>query len=156
MAEARIRAAFAEDVEDVVALSAALFAEDAGTRDPFTDVGWPGEEGREHFLRLVRREEAVCLLAVVDGTAVGYLAGYVRAPTSLRPVSVAELESMYVGGEHRDGGVGGRLVDAFRAWAGGRGAGRMSVTAYAANEGALRFYRRVGFEPRNVSLELGL
>lgn len=156
MAEARIRTARAEDVEDIVALNAALFREDAGTRDPFTHVGWPGEEGRGHFLRLVRREEAVCLLAVDGDVTVGYLAGYVREPTSLRPVSVAELESMYVSGEHRSGGVGGRLVDAFRAWAGGWGAGRMSVTAYAANEGTLRFYRRVGFEPRNVSLELGL
>ena len=156
MTEARLRTARTEDVEDIGALSAALFEEDAGTRDPFTNVGWPGEEGREHFLRLVRRDGAVCLLAVVEEATVGYLAGYVREPSSLRPVSIAELESMYVLEDYRGQGLGERLVDRFCAWALERGSRRVSVTAYSANEGALRFYERVGFEPKSVSFELAL
>ena len=156
MAEAHIRVARAEDVEGIVALNASLFEEDAGARDPFTYVGWPGEEGYDHFLRLVSRDEAVCLLAVARDVTIGYLAGYVRAPSSLRPVSVAELESMYVSENHRGRGVGARLVESFGAWARRRGARRVSVTAYAANEGAIRFYKRAGFRPKNVSLETAL
>lgn len=33
---------------------------------------------------------------------------------------------------------------------------RASVTAYAANGGAVRFYEREGFSPRNLSLERDL
>ncbi len=98
----------------------------------------------------------MCLLAAVEGEAVGYLAGYVRGTTSLRPICVAELESMYVSKGRRNSGLGGRLVERFRVWARGRGARRMSVTAYATNERAIRFYRRAGFRPKNVSLEAGL
>lgn len=145
-----------KDVDGIVALSAALFAEDAGSRDPFTDVRWPEAEGHDHFRGFLDREDAVCLLAVIEGGIVGYLAGHVGAPISLRPVRVAELESMYVSKDHRSGGLGTELVGTFREWARGRGAERMSVTAYAANERAIQLYKRLGFEPKNLSLETTL
>ena len=97
----------------------------------------------------------MCLLAEVEEGIVGYLAGYVRAGSSLRPVPVAELESMYVAEEHRGGRVGERLVASFRSWARERGAWRTSVTAHAANERAIRFYKRAGFRAKNVTLEVG-
>ena len=98
----------------------------------------------------------MCLLALSGGAKVAYLAGHVRGATPLRPVRVAELQSMYVEAAERSRGVGARLVEGFVAWAGDRGTERVSVTAYAANEGALRFYRRVGFAEKSVSLERGL
>ena len=63
---------------------------------------------------------------------------------------------MYVAEAHRGGGLGRDLVGRFRAWARNRGAGQISVTAYAANGRAIRFYERVGFAPKNITLEGGL
>ncbi len=119
------------DVEGLVRLSARLFVEDAGGRDPDTDTSWPARRGREHFLGLLSREDAVCLLALSDGTKVGYLAGYVREKTAVRPVTVAGLQSMYVEEGERGSGVGARLVGKFFAWAGGLGVERVFVTAHA-------------------------
>ena len=65
------------DVGALVRLSLALFVEDAGTRDPFTDMGWRLAQGRDHFLSLISRNDALCLLARSRRTSVGYLAGYV-------------------------------------------------------------------------------
>ena len=144
------------DVEGLVRLSARLFVEDAGGRDPDTDTSWPARRGREHFLGLLSREDAVCLLALSDGTKVGYLAGYVREKTAIRPVTVAGLQSMYVEEGERGSGVGARLVGKFFAWAGGLGVERASVTAHAANGDAIRFYRRLGSSDRGLSLERGL
>lgn len=48
------------------------------------------------------------------------------------------------------------LARGFLAWCQEKGAQRVSVTAYAANVRAVEFYRRLGYEPRNVTLELGL
>ena len=93
------------------------------------------------------------MLAEFAGRTVGYLAARVGEGTTLRPVRVAELESMYIREEYRDMGVDARLVDAFLGWAGLRGAERASVVAYAANKRAIRFYQRSGFRPRSVSLE---
>ena len=135
-------------------MSSALFREDAGQRDPFVrSLGWPEEEGLGYFAGLVGGDEAICLLAVSAGEVVGYLAGRVGERTTLRLVEVAELESMYVLEGYRGQGVGARLVDEFLGWAGSRGAERASVVAYAANERAIRFYRRAGFSPRSVTLE---
>jgi GNAT superfamily N-acetyltransferase len=47
-------------------------------------------------------------------------------------------------------GVGSLLVRHFFAWARDSGAQQASVTAYAANEAALRFYAWHGFSPQSV------
>lgn len=151
--EVWVRRAGADDVADIVELSSALFREDAGQRDPFVNLNWPEEEGWEYFADLVTGDRSLCLLAEFAGEAVGYLAGRVGKRTALRPVKVAELESMYVWEGHRGRGVGARLVDEFLRWAESRGAERVSVVAYAANERAVHFYQRSGFRPKSVSLE---
>ena len=154
--EVWIRQTGTDDVADIVELSSALFREDAGQRDPFMNLDWPAEEGERYFAGLVGGDGSVCLLAGLAEKTVGYLAGRVEERTTLRPVRVAELESMYVREGHRELGVGARLVEGFLEWAGSRGAERASVAAYAANERAIRFYQRSGFRPRSVTLERGL
>ena len=151
-----IRRAGVEDVPTLVALSDGLFQEDAGQRDPFMNLAWPREEGAGYFHQRMRDERCLGLLALVEGQAVGYLLGYMKPASTLRPVSTTELESMYVSPGHRSQGIGQALVDRFLAWARKQGAERVSVTAYAANDRALAFYRRNGFAPKSVTLERGL
>ncbi|NUT43591.1 MAG: GNAT family N-acetyltransferase, partial [Thermoactinospora sp.] len=52
----------------------------------------------------------------------------------------------------RGRGAGTALVEQFTSWARANDAERMYVTAYAANEGALRFYARFGFAPQSIEL----
>lgn len=152
-----IREATEADVATIVALNQLLFIEDGGTRDPFINVNWPQEEGEAYFLNQhLRRERSVGLLAEQDGEAVGYLIGYVKEAYSLRPIKTADLESVYVKKAFRSQQVGQQLVEAFFTWAKERGAQRISVTAYATNERAIAFYQRMGFAPKNVTLEAGV
>lgn len=53
---------------------------------------------------------------------------------------------------HRSLGLGSCLVEAFKQWARGRGAARLQVTAYTANERAVQFYTRHGFTGLSVEL----
>lgn len=154
-AEVRIRTAEPEDVPVIVSLSDALFREDAGSRDPTMNLQWTVQEGRGYFADLLADDAAACWLAehVVGGEAVGYLAGRLGEADSLRTVRVATLESMYVRREFRGRGAGSRLVERFLSWAREQEARRASVTAYAANEGAVRFYEREGFSPKNLTLD---
>jgi ribosomal protein S18 acetylase RimI-like enzyme len=151
-----IRPATRRDLDDVVALAVQLFAEDAGQRDPYTDLDWPRREGHEYFGGLFGGPSTRCLLAEADGVIAGSLVARINRESRVRPVRVAELESMYVRPEYRSAGVGSALVAEFFEWARGRGAQRASVTAYAANDRALAFYARNGFTPKSVQLELGL
>ncbi|MEV4146699.1 GNAT family N-acetyltransferase [Amycolatopsis sp. NPDC049691] len=142
-----------EDVPALVASAAALFAEDAGSRDPRMDLGWPDREGAAYYRGLVRDEKALCLLARADGAAAGHLIGRLLPIGSLCPKAVrAALESMRVAAEHRRRGVGEALVSAFVDWARDRGANELVVQAYAANDGAVAFYRAQGFRPFEVTL----
>jgi GNAT superfamily N-acetyltransferase len=142
-----------EEVPELVASAAALFAEDAGTHDPRMDLGWPAREGAAYYKDLVAAENALCLLARSGGTVAGHLIGRLMPVSSLRPGAVrAVLESMRVAAERRREGVGEALVAAFVAWARERGANELAVQAYAHNDGALAFYRAQGFRPFEVRL----
>ncbi len=143
-----------EDVGALVRLCSALFREDAGRRDPCTNVGWPAAHRRNHFLSLISRSDALCLLTKSGRTPVWYLAGYVGEPTEIRAVRIAELQSMYVQADSRNRGTGSALVDEFLSWAGGRMARRVSVTVHASNDLAVRFYERVGLRPKSITLEM--
>lgn len=152
----KIRPAQRDDLDAIVDLSIGLFVEDAGQRDPYTDLEWPRREGHGYFSRILSDSATTCWLAEVDGAPAGSLVGRINRESSLRPVRVAELESMFVRPEYRSSGVGAALVAEFFDWARERGAERAAVTAFAGNDRALEFYARHGFAPKSISLERNL
>ncbi|GLZ52313.1 GNAT family N-acetyltransferase [Actinomycetospora sp. NBRC 106378] len=150
----RVRDATASDLGPLLQLVAALFAEDAGTRDPATDIDWPRTHGRSYYADLLDDEQALVLLAEHDTAVLGFLVGRLHEPNPLRPgVSPAELESMFVDPSSRSSGMGRDLAEHFEKWAVRRGATCTTVTAYAANTSARRFYRALGYADHKVVLE---
>jgi GNAT superfamily N-acetyltransferase len=154
--EVVVRTAGHADVDGLVSCSRALFAEDAGTRDPSIDVDWPREHGRQRFTAGIDDPDRLLLVADRHGEVVGHLTGAVTEASAMRPVRVATLVSMYVRPAYRRERTGGRLVRAFRVWAKEQGAELAEVTAYASNAEARRFYERNGFAEKSVTLELPL
>ncbi|GAA1518006.1 GNAT family N-acetyltransferase [Kribbella lupini] len=151
MSDVTVRTAVAGDLDGVVASCTALFAEDAGTRDPLRNKNWPATYGGEWASGLIADPESLVLVATTDGV-VGHLIGKFLPASEMWIAPRAELVSMYVRPEARGGGVAGRLIDAFVAWARERGAARLEVSAYAANETAVRVYERHGFRPHSILL----
>lgn len=151
-----IRIARSEDLDTVVGFSYALFQEDAGQRDPFTNLNWAKEEGHDYFRPMLTDPTHLVLVAIVENKPVGFLVGYLKNKYSVRPIDTAELHSMFVDKPYRGQKVGAALVEALLTWAKENGAERLSVSAYASNEGAIRFYKSFGFRPKNLSLEVGL
>ncbi|MBA2760235.1 MAG: GNAT family N-acetyltransferase [Chloroflexia bacterium] len=131
----------------------ALTKEDAGKHAEAFNLDWIAQEGEAAYTRMLGDERHVVTLAEVDGRAVGYLSGAVRDPSTWRTARMAEIFALYVIPEYRSQGIGERLVRSFLRWARDQGAERIVVAAFAANEAALRFYRRVGFAPFEVMLE---
>nr|BFE83453.1 hypothetical protein GCM10020093_060540 [Planobispora longispora] len=91
-----VRRAQARDLDGVVACSAALFAEDAGARDPALNVNWPREYGAAKFAEAVDDPGRLVLVADDGERIIGHLTGSVSGPTPMRPVVVATLGSIYV------------------------------------------------------------
>jgi GNAT superfamily N-acetyltransferase len=80
------------------------------------------------------------------------------ATTDDLPDIVASVDALFAtdAGAHNAAATNLRWATAFLAWAVDKGAQRATVTAYAANDGARRFYARHGFAVRTVTLDLDL
>jgi len=150
-----VRPARTDDIPALVALNEGLSAEDAGTRDPFANPN--GFDRYEYYTELIADgERNVAWAAEIGGAAVGYLVGRLHDANDYRPVSTGVLESFFVHPDRRNAGVGSTLVEAFLQWARDAEAGRVVVTAYAENAGAIRFYRRFGWRPRDVTFDMAI
>ena len=79
------------------------------------------------------------LARAADGAVVGVVQARRRPPADCM------LFSMWVGPEARSSGVGAALVDAVDAWGRSWDAERVVLWVIATNEGAMRFYERIGF-----------
>ena len=156
MTNFEIRIAKPADLDTIVGFSHKLFQEDAGQRDPFMNLNWAPEFGRDYFRPMITDESFLCLLAEIDQKPVGFLVGYLKKPSDVRPVKAAELHSMFVDKGVRSQKIGEALAQQFLDWAKENGSIRASVSAYAANVRAIKFYESLGFVPQNVSLEIGL
>jgi GNAT superfamily N-acetyltransferase len=148
-----IRRAAPTDLSGLATCNAALFAEDGAARDRLRNAEWPRANARPWFEGLLAAPGALVLVAADrDGNVEGYLVGQLYPTSAMWTGARAELISMYVSPVHRGLNVGGRLVEEFFAWSRDQGAERFHVSAYAANESAIRFYRRHGFAPLSVEL----
>ena len=144
------------DIEALVASVADLFVEDAGQHDSLTDIHWPAREGTAYYSGLVSDHACLLLLARADDQVIGHLVGKITAPGATRTAPIAVLESMRVAPDARRTGVGSLLIMHFLGWARECGARQASVTAYAANDTAQRFYERHGFAPQSITSRAAL
>ncbi len=149
-----VRQADTADLDTVVALSAALLREDAGQYDPHVNLQWPDQYGHDYFRSMLTDSDRLVLLAEAEQEAIGLLIAYHKASSEVRPVAAVEIHWMYVSPLHRSSGVGAALAQRLIEWADGTEATMLSVSAFAANERAIAFYRSLGFEPASMSLEV--
>jgi ribosomal protein S18 acetylase RimI-like enzyme len=153
----RISTATTDDLPEIVASVDGLFAIDAGVHNAAaTNLRWAAENGIAYYTSLLADGDNLVLLARDGNEVAGHLVGRLSGPGSVHPIRVADLESIHVYSAHRNHGVGEQLMTAFLGWAAEKGAQRATVTAYAANDGAQRFYARYGFAARSVTLDLDL
>lgn len=150
----QVRRATSDDLEALAASSAGLFAEDAASRDPLRDPNWPLRHAAADYARHLTNPDTLVLVAVQDAAVVGHLLGGFYEASAMWRSPRAYLISMFVQAPWRGAGVGSRFVADFSAWARGKGATQLRVTAYSSNEGAVRFYRRHGFAPLESTFAL--
>ncbi|HQK93066.1 MAG TPA: GNAT family N-acetyltransferase [Armatimonadota bacterium] len=103
---------------------------------------------REWALESMGEPRAAVLVAEVDGEVVGFahaLPG--RAPASMRERAMGVIADVCVAPGHRNRGVGRRLAEAAISHFVEQGMTEVMLSAAVGNEGAVRFWRSLGFDP---------
>ncbi len=158
------RQAVKEDSADIARLF--LISSDGLAEYIWSKIAEPGETVLEAGTRRYAREGVAfsyenCLIAEKDGAIIGMAHSFEEVevpdaePTSdpvLKPYS--ELEdygSLYLSGlavveQHRNAGIGLALMEAVNQRAKNLSLPRISLIVFERNEGALRLYRRLGYQ----------
>jgi len=153
-----VRARRADDFEALVDLDLASARHHASI-DPDSYLV-PDRQAVAAFLeRRLADPDREVLVAEVDGEVVGAVDITLvrpREPGSIvRPIPTADL-GISVAEGWRDRGIGHALMAAAEANARARGAERMILDMSSANEGALRFYRGLGYSEHGSLLRRSL
>ncbi len=111
-------------------------------------------EGRRSQMREVyRRAREGIALARLEGEAAGYVWAEI-ARSSFRTTGF--INEIYVREPGRGLGAGGLLLDHALGWLISRGADRVMAQVHRWNAGAMRFYRRQGFDLHSITLSRDL
>lgn len=148
-----IRKALPTDLSAIQKLSQELFYSDY-PNDSLLNKSWSfSGNGKETFLKRITEPDRFCLLAETSGEIIAYASGSILAVPAWRPVKRLELENLIVTEKYRGQRIGETLTQAVFDLAKSLGIQRVMVAAYATNEGAIKFYKRVGFIPDTLQLE---
>jgi GNAT superfamily N-acetyltransferase len=123
----------------------------AAITDLVGQLGYPSEApavaGR--LERLAADPRSWVLVAVVGGRVVGLASVHVM-PILERDDPTARITAMVVDGAARRSGVGRALLERLEEMARAEGCGRIYLTTQYEREGAVAFYRRMGFEDTSL------
>ncbi len=152
MATEVIRASKEEDWQVIQALNAEVFANSLQW-DPYLNMDDPySTESVESYKKAVTDENTFCMIAELDGKAVGYLVG-TASNYLYRTNKRGEINHMGVSPEYRSHGFGTKLIDEFKKWCKERGITHIAANTYFLDEKARRFYEKNGLKPIDVTLE---
>ncbi len=150
-----IRTATLEDIPVLRTLHVDLHKDNAAY-DTLLDLAWPlDDRGLSYFTKTIEDDASIIYLALADQEIVGYLAGG-HKDISYRKTKMAEIYSMTVNPGYQSKGIGEKLVSAFKEWARTRGYGKVYVNVYYDNERGIKFYKKCGMTPIDMSLEMGI
>jgi ribosomal protein S18 acetylase RimI-like enzyme len=103
---------------------------------------------REWMESALTDAQRAVLVAETEGQSIGFVHAMLKdSPPVVMPRKSGFVTDLVVAAERRRGGTGRRLFRAVEAWCREQGADEVTLTAAVRNEGALAFWRAMGFEP---------
>ncbi len=153
MNDVKIRTATVKDLEDIQKLNHWMCIRENEEFDQTINKDYPVQEaGKTYFRDRITKDCA--LVAIKDGKIIGYLIGAINKAEDYRTFSeIGEAENMVVLEGHRGAGVGKKLMEEFGKWVRSKNVKVIRVVATAQNMGAIKFYKREGFEEKSLTLE---
>ena len=150
-----IRRATIEDLAVIQNFNNELFKLEKSNYDPTLIEDWPlSNDGRSYFEDLILNNYVI--VALIDATPVGYLAGTINEKGSYEEVQYGEINNMLVDDNYRGYGIGKKLIDYFKDYCKENNIYNLKVVASAKNINAINFYKKQGFDNFDVTLTMNI
>ncbi len=149
----RVRRAKVEDLPALVSLWREFVAYHANLDADAADFFRLAPGANAAWRRIVRdyfgKRKKLCLVAEVDGEAVGFLMAIVRERgATFAERVIGDISHAYVQESRRGKGVGRALTAGALAWFKARGVPLLSLGVGAVNTLGVEFWKRMGFETK--------
>lgn len=146
-----IRKAKIEDLKVIQELNAGLLKKENEDFGQNFESSWAfSKEGEKEISDWIQSENSLVLVAEENGKIVGYLAAQVRVMPWRNPSKNIELTELFVLSEHRSKGFGSDLMKEFLAWCKEKDIQGVKLEATAKNKSAINFYKKHGFEDKEI------
>jgi GNAT superfamily N-acetyltransferase len=146
-----IRRASLEDLSTIQELNNSLFKLEKDNYDQTLVNDWSlSEEGKSYFSDLIKNHYVI--VALIDNSIVGYLAGSIEEKGSYVEVQYGEINNMLVNDEYRGYGIGKSLINNFKEYCKTNNISNIKVVASYKNKNAIEFYHKNGFEEFDITL----
>ena len=152
----KIRKAESKDFEKILMLNKKLFEFEKQFSDAYNLEWTCSERGRKYFEERLKHAMAECWVAEDDNRVVGYLVSFINTYSYRSTNPICEIENMFIEQDFRRKGVGRALIEELKITLKSRGVKKIRVESVFKNEGAVYFYKAMGFEDFNLILEIGL
>ena len=147
-----IKGATLENIKDITNLNQELFNLEAKNFDFSLNTSWPtSSDGQEYYKNAITN--GITLIAIKDNIVVGYLIGSINTENSYNTKSQAELENMCISNSYRHFGIGTLLFNEFKNICKEKDIKELKVTASYKNKKAISFYKKNGFEEKEITLK---
>lgn len=154
-AEIRVRHAKVRDLPVLTRLWRELvgFHESLGGQDfrlaPGAEAGW-----RKYLRGHLGKAGKLCLVAEVEGQAVGFLVGSIeRRPGIFMEREYGDISDVYVQEPYRRHGVGKALVTEALRWLDVKRVGRVRLKTDARNTLGFEFWKKLGFQTTVLTMD---
>jgi GNAT superfamily N-acetyltransferase len=148
-----IREANKKDLDEILSLNLDLFKKEFKEFDKSLNVKWPkSKEGKNYFAKRIASKDSFVAVATYDEEVIGYICcSFNRSPIQF--IRKAELENMMISEEFRGKKIGSKLAKEFFNWCKTNNIKNIIVTASAKNLSGIRFYKKLGFNDYDLTLE---
>ncbi|MEM2911794.1 MAG: GNAT family N-acetyltransferase [Candidatus Bathyarchaeia archaeon] len=144
LANAKIRQASEEDLQQIVKLSEKLGKDESAMDSMMSPL--PSEfQNPNWILKNIRGENTIIFVAEIGGKIVGYSLGWVSQPWAYKGKR-GYICDCFVEKSYRKRGIGKALIEAMINWFFKKGVECVEVDVYSANIPSLRLFKKLGFE----------
>lgn len=148
----KIKKASSEDIELIQKLNHKIMVNNE-KYDPCIIINFDLTNiGKEFFKESLEDENGIFLIAYDGEKPIGYINGSPK-PYVYRKKKFLEIENIGVIPEYKRKGIGSKLYNALLKEIKKRGFERIYLNCYSQNKEALNFYKQLGFEEIDISLE---